>query len=559
MNFFDYYNMLQLKKVLIIFNVFLLFSCIKKNNKDEQLNLLLLYYLLNQPEPLSITCEDIPANQPTTTITTLTEDCSINSDTLYSLQWHFTKINMGTSWQSYCGSNISISVIDDGIEINHEDLTANIEPSKSYDYSNNDTDPTGNPSLDDSMHGTAVSGLIAAKDNTLGVRGVAPRSKLRGYNAIKTGYTSNIIDATKRDIQNIWISNNSWGPPDGTGYLIGSDSLWQLAVEEGLTSGRFGLGTIYVFAAGNGAYYTYNNTSYYADNSNYDGYSNYHGVISVCAVGDNNVKASYSEKGANLWLCAPSMGDNQNGLVTTDLTGSNGLNSKYYGATDLPNTNYTKNFNGTSGSTPIVSGAIALMLQANPSLTWRDVRYILAKTTQKNDPTDSNWTTNAAGIKINHKYGFGLLNVSYAVNTAKTWTNFGGYRKCVIRNIPVYKDIVDNGPAAINEFDASFTGIKKIEWVDATVHLNHGYWGDLLIQLYSPSGTEAILMEPHNCSDGNGTRTECQTGNMDWRFGIARFLDETAEGKFRISVQDKAVQDAGYFKKWDLTIYGRTN
>jgi kexin len=118
---------------------------------------------------------------------------------------------------------------------------------------------------------------------------------------------------------------------------------------------------------------------------------------------------------------------------------------------------------------------------------------------------------------------------------------------------------VDNGPATINEFDASFTGIKKIEWVDATVHLNHGYWGDLLIQLYSPSGTEAILMEPHNCSDGNGTRTECQTGNMDWRFGIARFLDETAEGKFRISVQDKAVQDAGYFKKWDLTIYGRTN
>ena len=549
--------MLQLKKILIILNVFLLLSCIKKNNNDKQ-NLLLLYYLLNQPESLFITCEDIPANQPTTTITTSTEDCSIVYDTLYSLQWHFTKINMGTSWQYYCGSNITISVIDDGIEINHEDLSANIEPGKSYDYSDNDNDPTGDPNLDDSIHGTAVSGLIGAKDNTFGVRGIAPRSKLRGFNAIKTGNISNIMDATQRDIQNVWISNNSWGLPDATGYLIGSNSLWQLAVEDGLSRGRFGLGTIYVFAAGNGSYFTHNGNQFLADNSNYDGYSNYHGVISVCAIGDDNKKASYSEKGANLWLCAPSMGDNLNGLVTTDLTGNDGLNSKYFG-TDLINKNYTKNFNGTSGSTPIVSGAIALMLQANPYLTWRDVRYILAKTTQFNDPTDTNWTTNAAGFKINHKYGFGLLNVSNAINTAKTWTNLSNNRKCVIKNIPVYKDILDNGPATTSELDTSFTNIKKIEWVDASVHLNHEYWGDLLIKLYSPSGTEAILMEPHNCSDGNGTRTGCQTGDMEWRFGIARFLDETAEGKFKIKIQDMAPQDAGYFKKWDLIIYGRLN
>jgi subtilisin-like proprotein convertase family protein len=109
----------------------------------------------------------------------------------------------------------------------------------------------------------------------------------------------------------------------------------------------------------------------------------------------------------------------------------------------------------------------------------------------------------------------------------------------------------------MNEFDASVTGITKIEWVDATVHLSHNYWGDLSIKLFSPSGTEAVLMEPHNCSDGNGNRTGCQTGNMDWRFGIARFLDESALGKFRIQVQDKMPKDGGYFKKWDLTIYGR--
>ncbi|GIX42676.1 MAG: hypothetical protein KatS3mg129_2409 [Leptospiraceae bacterium] len=412
---------------------------------------------------------------------------------------------------------------------------------------------------DDSLHGTPVAGLIAAKDNSIGVRGVAPRSKIRGYNAIKTGYASHIVDATVRDIQNIWISNNSWGPADKTGFLWNSEDLWKSSIEEGLNKGRYGLGTIYVFAAGNGAYIDPQNKQYLVDNSNYDGYANYHGVISVCAVGDDDKQANYSENGANLWICAPSMGNNNNGLVTTDLTNTNGLNTKFISkfGSDLSNTNYTKNFNGTSGSTPIVSGAIALMLQANPNLSWRDVRYILAKTARKNDFTDSDWINNASGFSINHKYGFGVIDVSNAVNMAKTWSNLGNYRKCVIKNIPVYQNIIDNGTPTINEFDTSVTGITKIEWVDATVHLNHGYWGDLSIKLYSPSGTEAILMEPHNCSDGNGNRIGCQLGNMDWRFGIARFLDETAMGKFRIEVQDKIPEDGGYFKKWDLTIYGR--
>ena len=49
------------------------------------------------------------------------------------------------------------------------------------------------------------------------------------------------------------------------------------------------------------------------------------------------------------------------------------------------------------------------MLQANPNLTWRDVKYILAQTAKKTDPTDADWTTNAAGYHINHKYGFGAV------------------------------------------------------------------------------------------------------------------------------------------------------
>lgn len=552
----------MLRKIyFIILSTILFFNCLVNKDKKKQDELLLLIYLLNQPEPLTIECVDLPANQVSTSINTNTENCSNISDPLYAIQWHFSKINFGITWQSYCGSNVKVGIIDDGLEISHEDISSNVELNKSYDYYDGDNDPTGNLSSDDSIHGTPVAGLIAAKDNNLGVRGIAPRASIRAYNAIKTGTITDIVDATIRDISNIWISNNSWGPTDKTGFLIPADSLWESSINNGLKNGRFGLGTIYLFAAGNGAIFSYNGTDFLADNSNYDGYANYNGVISICAVGDDDKKATYSEKGANLWICAPSMGDNLNGLVTTDLSGTYGLNSKYY-SSDLTNNYYTKFFNGTSGSTPIVSGVVALMLQAKPYLSWRDVRYILAKSAKKNDSTDNDWTRNAANFNINHKYGFGLVDVTSAVNVAKNWTNLGGYRKCTIKNIPVYKDIVDNGPAVTNEFNTAFSEIKYIEWVDAHVHLNHSYWGDLLIQLYSPSGTKAILMEPHNCSNGgNGRSIErigCQTGNMDWRFGIARFLDETAIGNFRIHVQDLSSSDAGFFKKWDLTIYGRT-
>ncbi|MFN3603515.1 MAG: S8 family serine peptidase [Leptonema sp. (in: bacteria)] len=521
-----------------------------EDSKNKEMALL-LYYILNLPEPLEVSCEEIPENQASVGINTYSENCSMITDPLYSQQWHFTTINLNTTWQSYCGSNVKIGIIDDGLEIYHEDLTANVEGGKSYNYKTGTTDPSGNPVDGDSIHGTAVAGLIAAKDNSLGIRGVSPKSSIRGYNAIATGSLSNIVDATVKDIENVWISNNSWGPSDGTGLLVSSDSLWQSAILQGLRQGRFGLGTLYIFAAGNGAQVN----SYLADNSNYDEYANFYGITAVCAVGLDEKQASYSEKGANLWICAPSMGNNNSGLVTTDLTGAYGYNSNYF-LNDLPNNKYTKFFSGTSGSTPIVSGALALLLQSKPYLSWRDVRLILARSAKKNDPTDSDWTTNAMGYSINHKYGFGLLDVQKAIQIANSWTNLGSYKKCTVKNIHVHQDIIDNGPPTISEFDASILGINKIEWVEVTIHINHQYFGDLQINLYSPSGTEAILAEPHNCFYNN-QQIGCNMGDIVFRFGIARFLEENANGKFRIEIQDKHAKDNGYFKKWDLTLFGR--
>ncbi len=542
-------------KLLRIFLYILSFSlnCVNKNSKEKEIYFLLLFWLLNQND-YTIECVDLASNTTNYSFSNITENCSSVNDGLYSQQWHFTNINLDNIWNSYCGTNTNVVIIDDGLEISHEDLIDNIETGKSYNYKTNTTDTTGDPSNDESIHGTAVAGLIGAKDNNTGIRGVSPRTKLRAYNAVLSGYNSNISDAMSKDIENIWISNNSWGPPDATGLLYPSSDLWKQSVEYGLSKGRKGLGTIYIFAGGNGNL----NSGYLADNSNYDGYANFYGAITVCATGDDDKHASYSEKGSNLLLCAPSMGNNNNGIQTTDLMNTYGLNDKYvtlFGS-DLTNKNYTRNFNGTSASTPIVSGAVALMLQANPFLTWRDVKYILAKTARKNDPTDSDWTFNAAGYPINHKYGFGILDVKKAVDTAKSWSNLGNYKKCSIWDYKVKRSIVDNGPPLEVLVDTTVFGIQKIEWSSIKLNMNHGYFGDLLVELYSPSGTKAVLAEPHNCFQ-NGNLSGCNTGQIFWEFGNQRFLDEPANGIFKLLIWDKSTRDDGYLHSLDLTIIGK--
>ena len=73
----------------------------------------------------------------------------------------------------------------------------------------------------------------------------------------------------------------------------------------------------------------------------------------------------------------------------------------------------------------MVSGVTALMLQANPNLTWRDVQHILVNSARHVDPTDPGWTTNRGGQLIHYNFGFGVVDATAAVNMAKTWTNVG--------------------------------------------------------------------------------------------------------------------------------------
>jgi kexin len=434
-------------------------------------------------------------------------------DPLYVDQWHLNNtgqpgedINVEPVWTACTGSNtcrgegVRIAVVDDGLEIAHEDLFANVATGLSYNYVTGSTDPTNDPRDTASGHGTNVSGIVAARDlNDLGVRGVAPRANLVGYNLLQTQISSNEADAMTRNAVAVYVNTNSWGAPDGYGTLSPSDVLWQTAIDYGLANGRGGRGIVYTWAAGNGGDATFNGGP--VDNSNYDGQANFRGVMAVGAVNDQGIKSSYSERGANLWVSAPG-GEfcDTHTITTTDRTGALGDNPSL-GYIDYTDLNYTRCMNGTSSSTPMVAGVAALVLQANPNLGWRDVRVILAKTARQNDSSSVEWAVNGAGLHFNPNYGFGVVDAYAAVTSAMTWTNLPPektpYTKALISNLPIPDNLATGVTSSMAVTGSNITNIEFVEITFSAA--DHTYTVDLEITLTSPAGTNSLLAETHLC------------------------------------------------------------
>jgi proprotein convertase subtilisin/kexin type 2 len=471
-------------------------------------------------------------------------------------QWHLTNsgqrggttgedIRAAQAWaQGFKGEGVRVAVVDEGVDFNHEDLAVNISAALSYDY-------LGNAPLSLSEHGTCVAGLVAARDdNGIGMRGVAPRSNLVSYNLLQDLTTVNELDAMVRGKATNGVSTNSWGDADdGTGLLSFPESTWLQGVAEGTQTGRGGLGTVYVWAAGNGG------DALHVDNANYDGQTNSRYVLSVAGVGDDGRKVTYSEDGANVLVAAPTMGRAGHGLSTTDLTGSLGYNTGSV-AGDTANLNYTDLMDGTSGSTPIVAGIAALLLQVKPQLTWRDVRRVLAYSARKNDPTDVGWATNLAGLHVNHKYGFGVADASAAVTIAKTFTAGAPELSTATALVSPAAAIPDNNPAgASSAITVTGSAVGHIEFIEVTVSISHPRSGDLEILLDRGSGPPDVLAVPHSC-ERNGGIEQCSPV-QSWTFGTVRHLDEVADGTWTLRVNDRQTGNTGTLQSWKLKFWGR--
>lgn len=577
---------------------------------------------------------------------------ALPNDPLFPQQWNLqntgqtggTKgadINVVPAWQEgYTGKGVVVGVVDSGVYHLHPDLTANYRPDLSFNFFNDQPDPTpplgpllepfapGAPAGEDS-HGTEVAGIIAAKaNNGIGVAGIAPDAQFGAERIITfdpngdlvQGGDASLAQALTFHDQQIDIYTNSWGEVPQilqlSGSLGGNDPLTLAAMQRAETVGRGGLGNIYVFAAGNsGNQYGLENT-----NNEEETASRYSVVVS--ALGDDGKASLYSAEGPNVLVAAPGGHDaaglsDERGIPSTSVIAepdpANPGNLKYAATYD---NNGTFGMNGTSAATPNVTGVIALMLQANPKLTWRDVQEILAESASKNDPTDtgipavpvtpgplafpepvlSGWFNNGYGytsdgaivpvdangkavgvtlpanvtitpFHLNDKYGFGEVNAGNAVNLAKTWTPMQPEQTVTSGLIPVNQAIPD-GVAQGVSVPVTFTGNMHVEHAEVVLNITHPQRGDIEVILTSPDGTRSVMQQSRSFHFPGGDTTLDGTfdakGNLianadytDWATSTVQDWGQNATGTWTVSVSDRDANGiVGTFDSFTLNLYG---
>jgi kexin len=217
------------------------------------------------------------------------------SDPIFNEQWHLFNpvqvghdVNVTDVWlQGITGSNSTVAIVDDGLDMYSDDLKDNYFAEGSYDFNDHRLEPK--PELSDDHHGTRCAGEVAAaKNNVCGV-GVAYDSKIAGIRIL----SKQVTDADEAVAMNYAYQSNqiyscSWGPPDDGRTMDAPGILIKKAMVNGVQKGRDGKGSVFVFASGNGAASQ--------DNCNFDGYTNSIYSITVGAVDRKGLHPYYSER-----------------------------------------------------------------------------------------------------------------------------------------------------------------------------------------------------------------------------------------------------------------------
>lgn len=526
---------------------------------------------------------DVAANNP----------FQLKPDELVTQQWHLGKINV-TGAQTCVlnaktcrGEGILVGVLDDGLEIAHEDLNDNIAAKKSRNFNEEDNtkagyyDPT--PTSSSSAHGTAVAGLISAVDqNGKGVTGIAPRAQLAGFNILSTNADG--ASSTSLGNKELMVSNNSWGPDDNWCIYQDSSGLNDEAIESavvgvaGSPAARGGKGAIILFASGNGGESCSKAVDFAigqgmnadvvnalaaaigSDQASMDAPNNNRHVISVAALArdDANSKASYAEPGVNILVAAPSgnyCSADLKTLVTTDLSGERGYNKTGAGNDLLGKLNYTGCMNGTSGATPVTAGVVTLALQANPNLTWRDVRVILAKSAIQNDNSDTNWATNAVSqMKVHRYYGYGMVNAAAAVTMAKTWVNLPAEKSLVETPNQVLTPGDNGGSEASHTVSITSNEFDKLETVQVDVEFNHQRAGDLELVLEHREDDDSLISSEYLVKLNADNTAIART----FTFTSSQHLYDKPTGKWVLKANDRWPTNTGSVTWKSIKFFGHT-
>ncbi|KAJ6226116.1 neuroendocrine convertase 1 [Anaeramoeba flamelloides] len=466
-------------------------------------------------------------------------------DYLYADQFHLTNTGQFSSrvgidanvkpvWdEGNLGSGVVVAVVDDGLLSSHEDISPNFLSEYSYDFCNDKDDPS--PTDDENSHGTACGGVCCGANdgNTCGV-GAAPEAQIVGRSVLCGATTSEFAQALGDNCESIHVSTNSWGPSgcdSSSCYFFSASYVEENAIIECSEIGRSGLGTIYLFAAGN--------EREDGGDVNQYGLTKLPQVITVAAIGPSGSIAYYSNEGSGILVSATSSGYNKEDQYT-------GIRTTTTGST----TSCTTGFGGTSSATPLVAGVVALILSENPQLTYWDIQGILIESARHIETDDESWQENGAEYYYSHDYGFGLVNAEQATILAQTWESYENLKNWTSTTYTVNMEIPDNDETGITvnfDMDLEENNITIIGGVVMILSIDHDQLGNVDISLTSPFGTVARLAKETN---------NYQTGITSYPFIAKCFYGELSQGSWKLQLKDLVSSNTGQLIDWQVKIYG---
>lgn len=326
-------------------------------------------------------------------------------------------------------------------------------------------------------------------------------------------------------------------------------------------------------------------------------------TFSIAAIGENNQRSGYSTTGTSIIAAAYSEGGvldrtpTPGGYGFTSVgramatTSPLGFGSDFFrcpgalGSID----GLTCSFNGTSAASPIAAGIFALMLEANPSLSIRDIQHIIQRTSVhinfdpigtywtnifgfgQRDPDDPQilnptfWQVNSGDVLHSDEYGFGVLDAEAAVEMARTWPNLPRLFALDSGVITTSVDIPDatfeeRGNIGTEEEpkilfrlvpgdvvsaerelpNGAITGLAcvrenyLVETVEITLTVTGAGAGDLFIVLQSPRGSVSPIAVPRADSGGVVDGLAYNT----YKFTTYKHWGELSGGTWNLFLQD---------------------
>ncbi|NUK23200.1 S8 family serine peptidase [Streptomyces lunaelactis] len=474
---------------------------------------------------------DVPADAynpvlpaaPSQATTTLTE----------SNRWDMTQIKADKAWAVTTGSpTVKVGVLDTGVDDLHQDIAPNFNAADSASCAYGKADTRTGAWRDVGEHGTHVAGTIAAAKNGKGVIGVAPGVKVSSVRIAEPNTSMFFAENTVCGF--MWAGDHGFKVTNNSYYTDPwmfncPDNVDQAAIIEGVRRAQEyaeNKGSLQIAAAGNSNYDLANkrtDTSSPNDstpvtrtitNACIDIPTELPGVVTVAAMGNGNVKASYSNFGRSIIDIAAPGGDGASGVYST-----------------LPGGKYGT-MNGTSMASPHVAGVAALLASTNPGATPADLRAKLA--TQAADtacPADSRCTGTTAN---NAFFGEGQVDALKAVGGTPPP---GAYFENAV-DVAIADNSTVESPLSVTGVSGNAPATLKVG-----VDIKHTYRGDLVLSLVAPDGTVYTLEDfPNNDGTDNVARTYTVNASS-----------EVAAGTWKLRVSDLASQDIGKIDAWNLT------